>query len=100
MCIKVDLGIKVEILPVVFTAGRHSEACSHRDQKRIEALFRNWQVIFLQYRDVESNGLTNLADGFFASLPLAHATRKAQAFGHPLAIFAPINHGLSHLHSS
>ena len=77
---------------------KRSEACSNGNQKSIKCLFGNRQVILLQNRNVDPNSITYLAYRFFAGLPLAHATRQAQAFGHPLPVFALENHRLSHLH--
>jgi len=83
--------------PLYIRGPRRSEACSHGNQKGIEPLFGNRQVIFLQHRNVETNRVPHLANGFFASLPLAHASGQAQALGHPIAVFALENHCLSHL---
>ena len=47
--------------------------------------------------NITPNGFLDILDSFFASLPLAYATRQAGTIGYPIAVFAWIDNHLAHI---
>ena len=78
-------------------APRSEATWSYGKQNRIKALWWDRQAIILKSKDVAFNGLADVLHCFFLGFSLTYATGQAGAFHNPIAVFAGIENGLSHV---